>query len=267
MLNHATGFLARLWEPVAQTLAGAGWRVLAFDARGNGDSEKPAASEENYDWHRAADDLRGFLDSLGLRGMAMIGHSFGGATALWLAGNQPEYVSRVVAIEPIVMPGGFVPDETRRGDMAAAARKRRHVFGSAAEMLAQYKSRPTFAKWRDDLLRMYVEDGTYKREDGSIELKCSGAIEGALFAQSGSLPVWDVLPRIEAPVLVMRGETTEGFLSMVAEQVASRVQHGRVETILGGGHLSPMEEPEVVAEMALGFLSGDQFPGDEAGLS
>ena len=174
---------------------------------------------------------------------------------MYLAGTQPEYLSRVVAIEPIVMPGGFVPDEDRRETMAAAARKRRHVFGSAEEMIAQYRSRSTFAKWRHDVLQLYVEHGTNRREDGSLELKCSGEIEGALFANSGSLGVWGVLPKIEVPVLVMRGETTEGFLSMVVEQVASRVAGGRLETIEGAGHLAPMEVPNLVAERVLAFLS------------
>jgi len=254
VLNHATGFLARLWEPVAERLAAEGWRVLAYDARGHGDSEKPVPVGDNYDWHHAVADLRGFLDAMELRDVPFVGHSFGGATGLYLAGTRPEYLARLVAIEPIVMPGGFQPDEARRDDMAAGARKRRMTFGNAEEMLAQYRSRPMFAKWRDDVLRLYVEHGTYRREDGSLELKCAGEIEGAMFAHSGSLGVWDVLPQIEAPVLVMRGETTEGFLSMVAEQVAGRVPDGRLETVTDAGHLAPMERPEVVAEAALGFL-------------
>jgi pimeloyl-ACP methyl ester carboxylesterase len=258
VLNHATGFLAWLWEPVARPLAAAGYRVLAYDARGHGDSEKPAPTAENYDWQRCVDDLCGFLDALGLRGVPFVGHSFGGATGLYLAGTRPEYLSRLVAIEPIVMPGGFAPDETRRDEMAAGARRRRHVFASEEAMIKQYRSRPTFAKWTDEALRLYVEHGTFQHGDPStapggteIELKCSGEIEGALFANSGSLPVWDVLPKIDVPVLVMRGETTEGFLSTVAEAVAGRVPHGTLETIPDAGHLAPMERPEAVAEALL----------------
>jgi alpha/beta hydrolase fold. len=63
--------------------------------------------------------------------------------------------------------------------------------------------------------------------------------------------VWDVLPKVEAPVLVLRGETTEGFLSTVAEAVAGRVPHGTLETIPDAGHLAPMERPEAVADALL----------------
>ena len=251
VLNHATGFLAWLWEPVAKPLVAAGYRVLAYDARGHGDSDKPPATDANYNWHLCVDDLRGFLDALELRGVPFVGHSFGGATGLFLAGTRPEYLSRIVAIEPIVMPGGFTPDATRRDEMAAGARRRRHVFGSAEEMIEQYRSRPAFAKWTDETLWLYVEHGTNRREDGSLELKCSGKIEGSMFANSGSLPVWEVLPQIEAPVLVMHGEDTEGLLTTVAEAVANRVPQGTVQTISDAGHLAPMERPEAVAAAVL----------------
>jgi pimeloyl-ACP methyl ester carboxylesterase len=251
VLNHATGFLAQLWEPVARPLVAAGYRVLAYDARGHGDSDKPPPIAANYDWHRCVDDLRGFLDAMRLRGVPFVGHSFGGATGLYLTGTRPEYLSRLVVIEPIVMPGGFTPDATRRDEMAAGARRRRHVFASAEEMIEQYRSRPAFAKWTDETLRLYVKHGTIPREDGSLELKCSGEIEGAMFGNSGSLPVWEVLPQIEAPVLVMRGETTEGLLSMVAERVASRAPQGTLETIPDAGHLAPMERPAAVAAAVL----------------
>src|SRR5260370_41456316 len=99
--------------------------------------------------------------------------------------------------------GGFPGDDKRPAEKAAAARRRRHVFASAGEMIEQYRSRPTFAKWTDEMLRLYVEHGTFVREDGSIELKCSGEVEGALFANSASVPVWDVLPQIDVPGLVM----------------------------------------------------------------
>jgi lipase len=254
VLNHATGFLAWLWEPVARRLAAAGYHAIAYDARGHGDSDKPVPKDDNYNWRRCVDDLRGFLDVMGLRGVPFVGHSFGGATGLYLAGAQPEYLSQLTVIEPIVMPGGFVLDESPRDEMAAGARRRRMTFASAEQMLEQYRSRPAFAKWPEEMLRLYVEQGTFRREDGSVELKCSGEIEGAMFAHSSSLPVWDVLPQVEAPVLVLRGATTEGLLAMVAEAVASCVPQGTLQTIPDAGHLAPMERPEAVAEAVLAFL-------------
>lgn len=255
VLNHPTGFLAALWAPVAERLVSAGYCAYACDARGHGDSDKPPATRENYDWRRFAEDLTGALDALGLRNVPFVGHSMGAGVGLFVAGTCPGYFSRIVAIEPIVMPGGFHPDEERREEMAARARKRRHVFASVDEMVEVYRNRDTFERWPEVMLRLYATAGTARREDGSVELKCSGQIEGQVFANSATLPTWDVLPRIDVPTLIVRGEHTEGFLNMVAEAVAGRVPGARLETVRGAGHLAPFERPDDVAGVILDFLA------------
>jgi pimeloyl-ACP methyl ester carboxylesterase len=194
------------------------------------------------------------MDGLGLRGVPFAGHSAGATAGLYLASEQPQYFSRLAAVEPIVMPGGYTPDEEQRDRMAEGARRRRMVFGSSEEMVEQYRARPTFERWPDDMLRLYAEQGVFTREDGSIELKCPGEIEGEIFSNSGVLNVWDRLPHIAAPVLVLKGELTEGFLSMVADGVAARVPNGRLVTLPGLGHLAPMESPKLVADELLGWL-------------
>lgn len=255
VLNHATGFMARLWQPIAERLAEAGYTVYAYDARGHGDSDKPEVTAESYDWRRFSEDLRGFLDHFQLRDVSIVGHSMGAASALFLAGHAPEYFSRTVAIEPIVIPGGFVPDETRMAQMSGGARKRRMVFRDTDELVEQYRTRPTFQRWPVEMLRLYAEHGTFRREDGQIELKCTGAVEGEIFARSYTLPVWDALPSVEVPALVMRGENTEPFIHMVAEQVSQRLPGARLITFPDSGHLLPMEQPNAVADEVLAFLS------------
>jgi len=255
VLNHATGFLAALWSPVAERLAQAGYDAIACDARGHGDSDKPAATDENYHWQNLVDDLQAFLEAMSLRSMPFVGHSSGGGAGLMLSGTHPGLLSRLAVIEPIVMPGGFQPDEARRNDMAAGARRRRMTFASREEMIDQYRDRSTFQRWTPEALRLYADEGTFDTEGGGIQLKCPGEIEGAVFAQSGSLNIWDVLPKIEVPVLVMAGEHTEGFLDMVAQGVSQRVPHGRFVNLPGTGHLVPMERPDAVADEVLGFLA------------
>jgi pimeloyl-ACP methyl ester carboxylesterase len=255
LLNHATGFLGALWQPIAERLATAGFTAYAYDARGHGDSDKPPALPENYDWHRFAEDLRAVLDHFGLRDIPLIGHSMGAGVGLFVAGHDPGRFSRIVAIEPIVVPSVFQPDETRRREMADGARRRRMVFASRKEMIEQYRARPTFRLCTEEALRLYAETGTFARKDGRVELKCPGEIEGQIFANSSSLDIWDILPEVAAPTLVVRGALTEGFLGMVAQQVSERVQNGRLLTIGDAGHLVPMERPDVVAEEILAFLA------------
>ncbi len=181
--------------------------------------------------------------------------STGGAAAVYLAATRPEFVSKLVLIEPIIMPAGVPMDEDRRGQMADAARKRRQVWASPEEMAAAYRTRPTFEHWREDVLRLYAEEGTFRREDGQIELKCPGEIEAQVFENSASLNIWDVLPRVDCPTLVMKGERTEGFLSLVATGAAGRMPNARLVTVPNAGHLAPMERPEAVVAEILGFLA------------
>jgi pimeloyl-ACP methyl ester carboxylesterase len=256
LLNHATGFVAALWQPIATRLAGAGFDVYAYDARGHGDSDKPEVSAENYHWLRMAEDLDAIMGVLGIGGAGFAGHSMGGGTGLYVAGGTPGIFSRLAVVEPIVMPGGFEPDEPRRNAMAEGARRRRASFSSRDEMIEQYRKRPTFSLWTDEALHLYAEQGTFDGEDGTVLLKCTPAVEGEIFSLSGSLSIWDRLPSIEVPVLVMAGETTEPFLDMVGRGVADRVQDGRFLQLPQAGHLAPMERPDLVADELLAFLAG-----------
>jgi pimeloyl-ACP methyl ester carboxylesterase len=254
VLSHATGFLARLWEPVALRLADAGYTVIAADARGHGDSDKPEPTPDNYDWHRFAEDLVAFLDALGLRGVPFVGHSMGAGVGLFVAGHDPGRFSRIVAIEPIVPPSAIPPDAAGPRDMAEGARRRRMVFESADEAFEQYRARSLFQRWPDETLRLYIDEGTFHREDGQVQVKCAGETEAEIFTKSGSLRTWDVLPQVSVPVLVMAGEHSDGFTATVARGVAGRVPDGRLVTVPDAGHLVPMERPDVVADEVLAFL-------------
>lgn len=269
VLAHATGFLARLWQPVAEVLT-SHWTVHAFDMRGHGDSDKPldttgedplAPDTESiagdYHWQNLVDDLASSLEALHLDAAPIVGHSSGAAAAAYLAATRPELTSKLVLIEPIIVPPGVTMTDDQKGQMADGARKRRQVWPSVEEMIAAYRSRPAFEHWLEDVLRLYAEKGTYRREDGQIALKCPGEIEAQVFENSASLDVWDVLPRVDCPTLVMKGERTEGLLSAVATGTAGRIPVARLVTIASAGHLAPMERPDAVAAEILGFLAED----------
>jgi pimeloyl-ACP methyl ester carboxylesterase len=257
VLLHATGFLARLFEPIAEALSGR-FHVYAYDARGHGDSDKPI---EGYGWPAIADDLKGFADALGLTQILAIGHSSGAAGVAHLAATRPEYISKAVLIEPTIFPP--MPEETaavRRQALSSSAARRRMVWPSREALIRSYRQRPAFAGWRDDLLRLYAEHGTFRREDGQIELKCPGKIEAVLYERSLSPDTWRLLPDIHCPVLVLRGDSTEQMLAMVADGVAQRIEGARLTTIAGAGHLAPMERPDAVIAEIMDFLGEGAAP-------
>jgi pimeloyl-ACP methyl ester carboxylesterase len=86
--NHAVNWVNTLW---VRTLTDAGYRVVAFDNRGHGQSEKlydPAA------YHSAimADDARRLLDHLRLERADIMGYSMGARITAFLALKHPDRV-------------------------------------------------------------------------------------------------------------------------------------------------------------------------------
>src|SRR3990170_3093881 len=170
ILIHATGFLAALWRPIAERLASR-FRVIAVDQRGHGDSDKPS---DGYRFELFADDLQRLIEDLELERPLAAGHSSGGTSIVVHAAQHPGVICRAVLIEPILpRPDWFARPTGGRSapSLADGARKRRAVWPSTDELFQTYRTRDTFQTWREDMLRLYVEEGTFERDDGRVELK------------------------------------------------------------------------------------------------
>lgn len=98
VLIHGLSDTAEIWKDLAVILA-KNYRIIAPDRRGTGRSEKPSA---NYDTQTLAADIEKLLDALKVKRATVIGHSFGGNTALTLAAKSPDKISSLILIE-----GGF----------------------------------------------------------------------------------------------------------------------------------------------------------------
>jgi pimeloyl-ACP methyl ester carboxylesterase len=113
LLLHGITSSAQSWVRVGPTLADR-YRVYALDQRGHGESIKPAAGA--YSLRHSADDAQAFLEELGLEHPVLIGHSWGGATAIVLAsgaGSQkpvPAF-SRVILEDPAYTFGRGDPEK------------------------------------------------------------------------------------------------------------------------------------------------------------
>jgi len=85
LLLHGVTSSAQSWVRVGPALANR-YRVYALDMRGHGDSIKP--SKGAYSLRHTADDAAAFIDILGLERPLLMGHSWGGATAMVLASGS-----------------------------------------------------------------------------------------------------------------------------------------------------------------------------------
>lgn len=82
LLLHGITSSALSWVRVGPALADR-YRVYALDMRGHGDSIKPGRG--TYSLRHTADDAAAFIKALDLESPLLMGHSWGGATAMVLA--------------------------------------------------------------------------------------------------------------------------------------------------------------------------------------
>jgi pimeloyl-ACP methyl ester carboxylesterase len=91
LLLHGITSSAQSWVRVGPELADR-YQVYALDMRGHGDSIKPPRG--TYSLRHTADDAVAFIEALGLERPVLIGHSWGGATAIVLASGAWSQKSR-----------------------------------------------------------------------------------------------------------------------------------------------------------------------------
>src|SRR5882757_7399132 len=114
MLLHALGEDRGSWREVAAALAADGWRTLALDLRGHGDSGHPGT----YTFESMRDDVLALLDALRIDRVTLVAHSMGAAVATLVAMDRPGALRQLVLEEgpfpfpadpPRPVPTGPVP--------------------------------------------------------------------------------------------------------------------------------------------------------------
>ena len=84
VLIHGWPLSAQAWAAQVSVLQAAGFRVVAYDRRGFGRSDKP---ESGYSYDTLADDLQRVIDQCGLQDVTLVGFSMGG-------GEVARYITR-----------------------------------------------------------------------------------------------------------------------------------------------------------------------------
>lgn len=97
LLLHGFPDSSAMWQAQMTFLHDNGFRVLAPDTRGCGDSDI-APRRADYHFRRVLSDYIALLDHLDIRRVQVVGHDWGAVFAWLLAGHYPERVARLIAI-------------------------------------------------------------------------------------------------------------------------------------------------------------------------
>jgi pimeloyl-ACP methyl ester carboxylesterase len=262
LVAHATGFHARAYRPLARALDDRfdGW---GLDSRGHGAT--PAPPGWTVDWRGFGDDaeaaatwLSGHVGTGG-PGAELVGfgHSMGGAALLIAAHRNPQLFGSLALFEPIALPesGGLDAGES---PLAIGARRRRRRFDSFAAAIAHYAARPPLDRFVPAALEEYVHGGFAPVDpahpDGPVELTCLPEFEADTFAASSQSGVWDLLPAIDLPVLVIGGRPDgDSPPSLLAEPIAERLPQGRYQVDVELDHFGPFVDPARTADLIRAF--------------
>lgn len=223
VLVHGIGMGHRYWSDLADSLAREG-RVLALDLPGFGEAPEP---ERPQTMSEAGAYLAELVEAEGLGGpdspVVLVGHSMGTQIVAETAVQRPELVASVVLIAPTVNPrerSALVQGLRLLGDPSLTRPK---VVALGIQSYLQAGPRWYFKKLGQML-------------DHRIEL---------------------VLPDVEAPTLVIRGEHDHLAPRPWAEQVALMLPHGRYVEVPDRGHETMVTAGDRVADLIVRHARGE----------
>lgn len=239
ILIHGHSVDGRLWDSQMPALVDARFRVVRYDLRGHGRSEKPA---QGYTWVHHMDDLRALIGNLGVGTVHLVGQSMGGGISLGYALNYPSRVSALVLMAP-ALPGFTYSEEflQRVAELRDAIRQE----GPQPAMERLWLTNPMF-----DTLRRHPDAFERVRFMTTFYPAANYLSD----EDPGELNVLDRLSDIKCPTLVMVGEEDLPDFQEMADIVAENVPGARKVVIPGAGHVINLEAPEAVNRALTEFL-------------
>jgi pimeloyl-ACP methyl ester carboxylesterase len=226
--------------------------VHAFDLPGHGHSE---IVPEPYTPELFARAVRGYLESLDLSDVVVVGESIGGALGLMLAAEGNPRIARVVAIN------SYDYDRGRgimRGSFLSGMIFRLSAVPVLGGTIWRYRWHGAFAT----IIKGSVDRPGSLPQDLVAEMHRVGNRPGhyrAFMSLIENFPAWEGLraayPKIRVPVTLVYGEHD---WSRPAEREACRalIPGARLETVSGSGHLMSFDAPEAVIRHALEAARG-----------
>ncbi|UYO00798.1 MAG: alpha/beta hydrolase [Devosia sp.] len=244
---HAGVCDSRMWRNQMQAVADSGWRAIAYDRRGHGETRTP---DEPFNH---LDDLATVLDALDLHAALLVGCSMGGGLAVDFALANPGRVLGLVLIGTSVTGAPWSTsaeeqgvemaeeDAWERGDLDLVNRVEAHA-------------------WLDGPRGPGGRVGDPAR---SLFLDMNRIILNApqLTMEEARPDAWNQVGAINAPTMLLVG--SEDFACIIDrhETLSETMPNAFAMVIEGAAHLPSIERPEFVSRLIDEFL--DALDGDD----
>jgi len=222
LLHHGLGS-TRAWRNQFIPLAQAGYRVIAYDRWGYGQSEpRPYLAVPSFRDDLA--DLESIFSIFNIQTPALIGHSDGGTIALYWAAQYPHRVSALVTIAAHI----YLEPRMETGvQNIKAVFENDHRFREGMRRIHGDHFESVFCNWFDGWHTPQALD-------------------------------WDMRPilsQITCPTLVIQGENDEHATVQHARDIADGILGSELWIASSAAHMLPQEIPEMFNTKLLEFLS------------
>lgn len=248
VLIHGWPLSAQAWAPQVSVLQAAGYRVVTYDRRGFGRSDKPASS---YSYDTLADDLQRVLAQCQLQDVTLVGFSMGGGeVARYVARHGESRLHSVVfaaAVPPYLMktadnPDGPLTQQTAQ-QMTIALEQDRQAF---------------FEQFTKDFFSANgVLQVTESQRSQAVAL-CQQSAQHATLACMDAFATTDFredLKRVTVPTLVIHGDA-DSIVPIEGSGLRTHraVPHSQLVRVAGAPHGLNVSHAQAFNDALLTFL-------------
>lgn len=229
LILHGWGMGSFYWQPISEKLSQVGFRVIAVDLPGSGESSEPKEIWGNNEY---VDFILNFISKIGINEFHLIGHSFGGALAVKIGANYPEKLKKIVLCD-----AAFIRDER----LNLRQKVSRFIAGLAPEWAKRLPFYPS------------LEKAIY-RLAGVTDYYRASPIMREIFKKVVSEDMSNLAPKIKNPCLIVWGENDLATPLKDGIVLNNLVKNSELKVILGVGHNPYRRKPEEFFEAVSFFL-------------
>ncbi len=260
VLLHGFPELWYSWRHQLPALAAAGFRAIAPDMRGYGETDKPGGIEA-YDMAHLTADVIGLLDALGLEKAVVVGHDWGGVIVWPLAWMYPGRVERVISLN--VPFHGHTPERPTETFRRLADGRFNYILYFQGPGRAEADIEPDIPGWLERTLR-----GLAVQQDwitpGVVSVFAAafqkGGLTGPINYYRNVDRNWELTAhlagtKIGVPALMVAAEGDPILLPQSVrgmEAVVPDLEHYLVRDC---GHWTQQEQPDEVSRVIIDYLA------------
>lgn len=239
----------RFWKPQQQAVANH-YRFIAYNHRYHGTDPWPDDGK-NYSAVTHAADLVAFIRKLNAGPAHIVAISYGGLLATLVAVEHPELVRSLMLLEPAI--GALLADIPEAKPLLDERGKAFEPIHAAAKAEDAVQATKWLFEWVNN-----QGAGAFDKQSEAVRQMClDNARTVPLYLSVPPPPALScaMLGNVKAPTLVIGGEGTRRYYSLINETVVRCIPGSRLETIPNAKHLMSTQNPEAFNQTLLNFLS------------